>query len=422
MIRGTNRLVPLLFEPHRGALFAWGDDAGLAQLVLGGTPIENRLAELWASLDFANPGMFGGLTAVRETFAVPVERDGPRDDRKGPAARPAPRSAACPRAGELTMPDVTPGLERPPDPPGRKMRVRPDHRKSFASHRHHESLPASDLHGSVATFPARMEALMSSQQVVPPVTESSTDVTTHAGMDLWRVQLATGEVRVMSLDALDDAFQSGVITESTPVLPPGASAWTKLADAAGLDAGESANAANADGGNVPSVAPMAVNVAETTGNATPYFQSQSPYSLPDLDIDEMHDEAFKPRKGRVFAFLGLAVVLVGGLGFAATRLGGDIASSASNSLSATGAEKAAAAQPPPAAVDVNQAAPAKVLTDEQKAKLAEADKAREAAANARDAKRAKDRPAGPAKRGSREKTSQPFVNGGSKFDPLNGAL
>ena len=251
---------------------------------------------------------------------------------------------------------------------------------------------------------------MSSQQA----TESSTDVTTHAGMDLWRVQLATGEVRVMSLDALDDAFQSGLITESTPVLPPGAAAWTKLADAAGLDAPA------APDGNVPSVAPMAVSVAESTGDATPYA-NDSPYSLPDLDIDAMNDEAFKPKRGRVFAAIGLAVVLVGGLGFAATKAG-NIAGAASNSLSAPGAEKAAAAGPPPAAVDVNTAAPAKTLTDEQKTKLAEADKAREAAAAARDAKRAKDRPSGPARRGPREKSSQPFVNSGNKYDPLNGAL
>jgi hypothetical protein len=272
-----------------------------------------------------------------------------------------------------------------------------------------------------------MEARMSSESVTAePAPASTTDVNTHAGLDLWRVQLGTGEVRVMSLDALDDAFQSGLIDESTPVLPRGAVAWTKLADAAGLDAPAAAppaaQAAQADH-NVPSIAPLAVSLAsEITGNATPY--GQSPYSVPDLDIDAMHDEAFKalkPRKGRVFAFLGLAVVLAGGLGFAATKMG-DIASSATSSLSAPNADKAAAAAPPPAAVDVPPASPAKTLTDEQKAKLAEADKAREAAAAARDAKRAKDRPSGPARRGPREKTSQPFVNGGNKFDPLNGAL
>lgn len=260
---------------------------------------------------------------------------------------------------------------------------------------------------------------MSSQQdAVAEIPASSTDVTTHAGMDLWRVQLATGEVRVMSLDALDDAFQSGLITESTPVLPPGAAAWTKLADAAGLDAPTPPAAPEGAAGNVPSLAPMAVSLSDT-GNATPYA-NQSPYSLPDLDIDAMHDEAFKPKRGRVLAFIGLAVVLVGGLGFAATKVG-NISSSASNSLSAP-AVQAAAAQPPPAAVDVNTGAPAKTLTDEQKAKLAEADKAREAASAAAAAKRAKDRPSGPARRGPREKSSQPFVNSGNKFDPLNGAL
>lgn len=46
------------------------------RFALTGTPVENRLAELWAILDFANPGMLGGLHAFRETFAVPVERYG----------------------------------------------------------------------------------------------------------------------------------------------------------------------------------------------------------------------------------------------------------------------------------------------------------------------------------------------------------
>ncbi|MDB5215083.1 MAG: SNF2-related protein, partial [Myxococcaceae bacterium] len=46
------------------------------RFALTGTPVENRLAELWSILDFANPGMLGGLQAFRETFAVPVERYG----------------------------------------------------------------------------------------------------------------------------------------------------------------------------------------------------------------------------------------------------------------------------------------------------------------------------------------------------------
>jgi len=241
-------------------------------------------------------------------------------------------------------------------------------------------------------------------------TPSTTDVNTHAGMDLWRVQLATGEVRVMSLDALDDAFQAGTITESSPVLPPGATVWTRLADAAGLDAPSHES-------NVPSVAPMAVSLSESMGDATPYG-ARPDLSLPDLDLDALEDEAFKPKRGRVFAVIGIAALFVGGLGFAATRMG-NIAENAKSSLSAP---KAAAVAPPPAAVDLNEAAPGKTLTEEQKAKLAEADKAREAAAAAREAQRKKDHPSAPTKRGPREKTTTPFVNGGNKYDPLNGAL
>ena len=46
------------------------------RFALTGTPVENRLAELWSILDFANPGLLGGLEAFRQEFAVPVERFG----------------------------------------------------------------------------------------------------------------------------------------------------------------------------------------------------------------------------------------------------------------------------------------------------------------------------------------------------------
>jgi hypothetical protein len=232
---------------------------------------------------------------------------------------------------------------------------------------------------------------------------------TDAGIDLWRVQLATGEVRAMSLDALDDAFQSGLISESTPVLPPGATVWTKLADAAGLDQ-------PATDGTVPSVAPLAISMAESTGDATPYARSSG---LSDIDIDALNDQAFKPKKGRVLAGIGLALLVAGGLGFAATRVG-DVASSSQSSLSAHTAESnKAAAAAPHIAVDLNEAFPAAQLTEEQKARLVEADKAREA----REALKRKDRPSGPARRsGTPRDKSAPFVNGGNKYDPLNGAL
>ncbi len=46
------------------------------RFALTGTPVENRLAELWSILEFANPGLLGSLTAFRRDYAVPIERYG----------------------------------------------------------------------------------------------------------------------------------------------------------------------------------------------------------------------------------------------------------------------------------------------------------------------------------------------------------
>jgi hypothetical protein len=44
------------------------------RVALTGTPVENRLAELWSILEFATPGLLGSLEAFRRTYAVPIER------------------------------------------------------------------------------------------------------------------------------------------------------------------------------------------------------------------------------------------------------------------------------------------------------------------------------------------------------------
>jgi non-specific serine/threonine protein kinase len=44
------------------------------RIALTGTPVENRLADLHAVLDFANPGMFGSAVEFRERYSVPIER------------------------------------------------------------------------------------------------------------------------------------------------------------------------------------------------------------------------------------------------------------------------------------------------------------------------------------------------------------
>ncbi len=46
------------------------------RFALTGTPVENRLSELWSILEFANPGLLGSAELFRKQFAVPIERHG----------------------------------------------------------------------------------------------------------------------------------------------------------------------------------------------------------------------------------------------------------------------------------------------------------------------------------------------------------
>jgi len=60
------------------AMFALQADCRIA---LSGTPVENRLAELWAVMRFCNPGLLGSLVRFNEHFANPIERNGAREPR-----------------------------------------------------------------------------------------------------------------------------------------------------------------------------------------------------------------------------------------------------------------------------------------------------------------------------------------------------
>ena len=44
------------------------------RVALTGTPVENRLSELWSIMEFLNPGYLGPAKAFRSSFAVPIER------------------------------------------------------------------------------------------------------------------------------------------------------------------------------------------------------------------------------------------------------------------------------------------------------------------------------------------------------------
>ena len=47
-----------------------------ARIALTGTPVENRLSDLWSIMEFASPGLLGSAAAFRTTYAIPVERSG----------------------------------------------------------------------------------------------------------------------------------------------------------------------------------------------------------------------------------------------------------------------------------------------------------------------------------------------------------
>ena len=49
------------------------------RVALTGTPLENRLTELWSILDFLNPGLLGSRGFFNKVFALPVERYGDED-------------------------------------------------------------------------------------------------------------------------------------------------------------------------------------------------------------------------------------------------------------------------------------------------------------------------------------------------------
>ena len=46
------------------------------RIAVTGTPVENRLADLWSIMDFANPGLLGDAATFRRRYAEPVERYG----------------------------------------------------------------------------------------------------------------------------------------------------------------------------------------------------------------------------------------------------------------------------------------------------------------------------------------------------------
>jgi SNF2 family DNA or RNA helicase len=74
--------------------------AAETRIALTGTPVENRLTELWSIMAFLNPGYLGGESEFRQKFARPIERLGD--------------SAATERLRKLTAPFVLRRLKTDP--------------------------------------------------------------------------------------------------------------------------------------------------------------------------------------------------------------------------------------------------------------------------------------------------------------------
>ncbi len=50
---------------------------GKFRIALSGTPVENRLEELWSAMHFANPGLLGGASDFQERYSGPIEAGNP---------------------------------------------------------------------------------------------------------------------------------------------------------------------------------------------------------------------------------------------------------------------------------------------------------------------------------------------------------
>jgi len=76
------------------------------RVALTGTPVENRLADLWSIMNVLNPGLLGGAGEFRARYAVPIERYG--DDDAAARLRRRLRPVLLRRV--KTSPDVAGGL------------------------------------------------------------------------------------------------------------------------------------------------------------------------------------------------------------------------------------------------------------------------------------------------------------------------
>jgi SNF2 family DNA or RNA helicase len=84
---------------------------GQARLAMTGTPVENRLTELWALLDWTTPGLLGGVDAFRRNLAIPIEREGDAESTARLARLVAPFVLRRRKLDPDVAPDLPPKIE-----------------------------------------------------------------------------------------------------------------------------------------------------------------------------------------------------------------------------------------------------------------------------------------------------------------------
>jgi len=282
--------------------------------------------------------------------------------------------------------------------------------------------------------------------------------------ELWYVQLAADDVRTMTLDQLDEAFQSGGISASTYVCQVGSTTWETLADVAGIEPEDAppASAANViqpaqQAAVLPSSAPAYPGTAGGYASSASRVQPQasSPYAAPislasasytppsqfgvnstapvateigDMDVDfDVEPAQFRSKKGRVVLWTG-ALASVAAIAFGVVKMrtpavvefppmpaGAALTPEPQVDLVAA----VLAAAPPVVPAPAASAAGEERLGDDTKKALAEADKTLAGKQKAKKQRRQETRVAAPRKR---SKADQPFTKGGSRYDPLNSSL
>jgi hypothetical protein len=261
--------------------------------------------------------------------------------------------------------------------------------------------------------------------------------------ELWFVELPDGRTRCMSLEELDGAYQRGEIDEHVRVRKDGEAAWSTLAAIAGLDESVEVEAApiSVRPGQAPEAGtysreeafaetirsnPLSAMSAGPNSLAPYAISADAPPSLPptptpgplelDYDLDDPYAGMQKSSKGLVFGLVAAVAIALGVTGYTVSRAHG-------GADAVVQAMPAAAAQalPPPAKTEDPAPPPAPKLNDEQKKQLSALDNKHEAESNKKARERA-EKAATQQVRRSRGKSSEPFVKGTSKYDPLNGAL